>query len=133
MQRYLIMVLLGASLIVTGHAARAQTSTCPADVNADVMQACPCDSFKNHGQFMKCVRNRLDALRKSGCDANSTAQAGRCAAASICGKRHSPIICCNRHGHAKLASADKCTTKGGTVMTGMKSICEPTCPPPQVP
>ena len=132
MRRHVMAVLVGAVITLAAVATWAQApAACLADgLRAAVAQACPCGSARNHGQFMKCVRKQMNEMRKSGCDVKTTTQVTRCAAQSICGKPKTPVVCCNRHGHPKLTSADKCTAKGGTVMPGVTSLCDAVCPTP---
>ncbi len=134
MQRYLITALVGISLCLaagsTGSTWAQAPPACPvSDVRAAVSAACPCDA-KNHGQYMKCVRKKVNELRKNGCN---VAKVIRCAAMSICGRPHSPIVCCKHNKRAKLAAADKCTARRGTVMSGVTSLCDVSCPAPSVP
>ena len=130
MQRSLILVLVWTMLGVAASTVRAASTpaTCPGDVSANVRQACPCGSFKNHGQFMKCVQKQTLALRKGGCAVAELAKQTRCWAASICGKPHNLVVCCNKRGHAKLLSTDKCTSKGGTVLANTTTLCDAACP-----
>jgi len=132
MQRFLILVSTWVILGVTASTVRAQgaPATCPSDVAATVSQACPCTSFKNHGQYTKCVQKQALALRKGGCAVGELAKITRCAAASTCGKPHNLVVCCNKRGHAKLLSSDKCTSKGGTVLADATTICGAACPTP---
>jgi len=130
MQHALRAVLIGAALCVATAAAAVQAtpSACPVpDVSAAIAQACKCDGFRNHGQYMKCVRKEVRALRKQGCN---VAKLARCASTSICSKPHAPIVCCNSNRHAKITTAAKCTAKGGQVMTGATSLCNAGCTTP---
>jgi len=129
MQRYILSVVIGGSLILAAAPARAQT--CPvADVQAAIDQACPCGGFRNHGQYMKCVRKQVGQLAQAGCDVSERI---RCAASSVCGRPHSPVVCCNRRGRAKVFTAEKCLAGQGTVMTGLVRPCDAVCPTPAGP
>src|SRR5262249_13707032 len=114
------LVIIGAVCVgAMGVAAtaRAQTATCPVSaVRAAVAQACQCGAFRNRGQYMKCVRGQAHTLHHQGCDTTGVV---RCGARSVCGKPHTPIVCCKKNGRPTVTSASKCTAKQGTVMTGV--------------
>jgi hypothetical protein len=93
------LVMLAAVLVaLSAQPVRAQS--CPEDVGAALAAACPCDadgqgrSWKNHGQYVKCVVHLRNDLRKAGC---LTPEAKRtiasCAARSTCGKEGA-VLCC---------------------------------------
>ena len=133
MVRFIAIIgIVGTALCLRSAGVSAQSCD-PASIRAAVDQACPCNGFRNHGLYMKCVRNKINTLRQGGCDIPKTGQSIRCAANSVCGERHNPVVCCKRNGRPKIASADKCTAKGGTVMTGMSSTCDAACPTPPLP
>jgi len=74
--------------------------TCPSDVGAALAAACPCDadgqgqSWKNHGQYVKCQVQFRNALRKAGClDDTAKRTIALCAARSTCGKPDA-VLCC---------------------------------------
>ncbi len=123
MRRYLIVV---ATAVAFGLAASASVAQqCPVtDVRAALAQACPCASAGNPGQFAKCVRSTLKDLHAKGCDVSA---AMRCAKMSTCGRPHSPVVCCNRKGHAQILPAAKCSARGGKVATGVTSVCDAVC------
>ncbi|MGH7895055.1 MAG: hypothetical protein ACREQL_10315 [Candidatus Binatia bacterium] len=77
---------------------RPDPMTCPADIPAALAEHCPCDGQKNHGQYVRCVVQFRNALRKAGClDALAKRTIGRCAARSTCGKP-SAVLCCLSNG-----------------------------------
>jgi hypothetical protein len=74
--------------------------TCPDDVGAALAAACPCadnghgQSWKNHGQYVKCVVQFRNDLRKQGClDDTAKRTIAKCAARSTCGKEGA-VLCC---------------------------------------
>jgi hypothetical protein len=92
----LCSVLLPSSALM----AQPPPADCPSDIGAAVAAACPCDgpqqggSWKNHGQYQRCVVHSRNALRKQGCltpEAKKTI--ARCAAKSTCGKVGA-VLCC---------------------------------------
>ena len=73
---------------------------CPIDVGLALSDACPCNAdghgqtWKNHGQYVKCVVHLRNDLRKAGClDADAKRTIARCAARSTCGK-DGAVLCC---------------------------------------
>jgi hypothetical protein len=93
-----LMFLIGAVLAL--HVGSAQAQTCPDDVGAELAASCPCDAdgqgkaWKNHGQYVKCVVQLRNRLRKAGClDADAKRTIASCAARSTCGKEGA-VLCC---------------------------------------
>jgi hypothetical protein len=73
---------------------------CPTDVGACLAESCPCsadkngDAWKNHGQYVKCVVQLRNRLRKAEClDRDAKRTIARCAARSTCGKDDA-VLCC---------------------------------------
>ena len=124
---YLIVVVLCASVHVAAakQAPAAAATGCPSDVAAALKGACPCGTFRNHAQYMDCVRTHARALEKSGCDKTQLNTVARCASMSTCGD--SKVVCCV-HGRAETLPAERCTKQGGSVMTGATSSCDVSCP-----
>jgi hypothetical protein len=92
-----VVGFLAIAVVATSTAARAQ---CPEDVGAALAAACPCDapgqgqSWRNHGQYVKCVVHLRNQLRKDGClDDEAKRAIARCAARSTCGKEGA-VLCC---------------------------------------
>ena len=78
----------------------AALADCPPDVGAALAAACPCgadansQAWKNHGQYVKCVVQFRNDMRKQNCtDKASLRTIARCAARSTCGKEDA-ILCC---------------------------------------
>jgi hypothetical protein len=95
-----LLMLCGAMLAMSLSMGSAQAQTCPADVGAELAAACPCDAdgqgkaWKNHGQYVKCVVQLRNRLRKAGClDAAAKRTIASCAARSTCGKEGA-VLCC---------------------------------------
>jgi hypothetical protein len=93
------LLLVGAVILALG-ASKAEAQECPEDVGAALAEACPCDasgpgqSWKNHGQYVKCVVQLRNRLRKAGClDAAAKRTIASCAARSTCGKEGA-VLCC---------------------------------------
>jgi hypothetical protein len=81
------LLLSGAVLVAPAHA------DCPTDVGAEIAAACPC-SARNHGQYVKCVVQFRNGLRRAGClTAETQKTIARCAARSTCGKPDA-VLCC---------------------------------------
>ena len=93
------LVMLAAVLVaLSAQPVRAQS--CPEDVGAALAAACPCDadgqgrSWKNHGQYVKCVVHLRNDLRKADClDTDQKRTIAKCAAKSTCGKEGA-VLCC---------------------------------------
>ena len=160
-----IVSLLSIALLASAGSAFAQ-SNCPTDTGAALAAACPCaadsggHAWKNHGQYVKCVVQFRNGLRRQGClDAAAQRTIARCAARSTCGKVGA-ILCCfydtsgtcnagvcsNDATHTCASNADcitatgpklsrhaeTCTAQGGTNVGG-GSVCS-ACPiPPPTP
>jgi hypothetical protein len=133
---------------------------CTADPGAAVQACCPCDGFANHGQYVRCVVQAVNALKNDAClDNAANGQIKRCAARSTCGKPEGFVKCCRQvPGVCKddgfcaqtepavacvsdlecppmpkcsiKASAEFCIEKGGT--PGVGSCCG-TCEAPVAP
>lgn len=95
-----ILLLATAVVLVLGAEGTARAQTCPEDVGAALAAACPCDAdgqgraWKNHGQYVKCVVQLRNRLRKDGClDAEAKRTIASCAARSTCGKEGA-VLCC---------------------------------------
>src|SRR2546423_1507580 len=78
----------------------AALADCPPDVGAALAAACPCgadsnsQAWKNHGQYVKCVVQFRNDMRKQECADKATLRTiARCAARSTCGKEDA-ILCC---------------------------------------
>ena len=142
------------ALLLVGGATRvfAKCGDAPTD-NAAVVAArqdatttCPCASFDNHGQYVKCVRgvantrSSLDPSDPNFLPRDCKGAVVRCAAHSVCGKAGF-VTCCI----PQTTSVPKCKTKrdatrcadaggavGGDATTGCSSCCDacPTSGPP---
>jgi hypothetical protein len=93
-------VMLAAVLISFSAVPVQAQPSCPEDVGALLASECPCGadkqgaSWKNHGQYVKCVVHLRNQLRKDGClDANAKRTIASCAARSTCGKEGA-VLCC---------------------------------------
>jgi hypothetical protein len=134
--RGLLVTLVGMAIYLGGASAwgaEPAADCSPAAVRAAVSQACACSGFSTHGLYRKCVGKEVGALRAGGCDSAQTATVVRCAAASICSEPKGPVVCCHGRGHAKIMSAARCTAHGGTVLTGVTTLCDANCPKPGEP
>lgn len=145
--------LLVALLLVVG-AARvfAKCGDGPTDngtvvaARQDAASTCPCASFANHGQYVKCVRgvanarSHLDPPDPNFLPRDCKSAVVRCAAQSACGKPGF-VTCCIPQKSAipkckTKRDATRCTDAGGTVggdaTTGCSSCCDacPTGGPP---
>jgi hypothetical protein len=100
---------------------------------------CSCGAFRNHGQFVKCVRKAIKALDKSEKKEAGIKQLRKNSAKSSCGKKKGPrkaVACClprtpdDNIVTESLCIAVKdaaCAGKGGT-SKGAGSSCFPTNP-----
>lgn len=95
-----MVLLLGAVVAFHVGTGAARAQSCPDDVGATLAAACPCDAdgqgraWKNHGQYVKCVVQLRNRLRKAGClDAMAKRTIASCAARSTCGKEGA-VLCC---------------------------------------
>jgi hypothetical protein len=98
---------------------------CPGNPEAVIGQACPCNTFRNHGEYVNCVKQQARELEKSGCDKTEVSQVQRCASMAICGQ--AGVVCCDARGRARVMAADRCTAKGGRVVAGATTICNVSC------
>lgn len=152
--RFFVLVgalVLPATLIAKGK----PPMTCPPDVGAAVEAACPCaGTWKNHGQYVRCVAHERHALKKAGCFTAGVPKQMRCAARSTCGKvgavvccpvppgtctaggtcANNPAVMCHmdadcatRPGHVTHDVAS-CTASGG-VSDGTGTVCVSACSP----
>ena len=95
LQRVLLlctMLALPASASAKDHG-KPDRGSCPDDVAAAVAAQCPCESQRNHGQYVSCVAHYGNTLRKAGCRMESALRMVRCAALSTCG-RPAAVVCC---------------------------------------
>jgi hypothetical protein len=139
--------LLAALLVIGAAPVFAKCGDQPGD-NAAVLAAredaatsCPCVSFTNHGQYVKCVkgvantRSGLDSSDPNFLPKDCKSAVVRCAAHSVCGKSGF-VTCCIPDTNA----IPKCKTKrdemhctdaggmvGGDATTGCASCCD-ACP-----
>lgn len=128
MRRYLPVILLGVEICLsaTSLAAKEKANALPAaSLRVAVDQACPCTGFPSHGRYMRCVRQQLKASQQRGAAVRG---AVRCATRSTCGRPRNPIVCCRRNGQAIVATPQRCTAQGGTVVNGVTSLCDAVCP-----
>jgi hypothetical protein len=95
-----IALLLAVAGPATAQTACPTDGSCPVDVGACITEACPCAadadgvSWRNHGQYVKCVAHLRNDLRKAGClDADAKRTIASCAARSTCGKEGA-VLCC---------------------------------------
>lgn len=116
----MLAMFVGAIVMLQIGSSPAQSQTCPADVGAALAQACPCDAdtggraWKNHGQYVKCVVQLRNRLRKDGClDAAAKRTIASCAARSTCGK-DGAVLCC---------VYDTSATCSDTVADGILGVC----------
>ena len=100
-----------------------------AAARAAVKLNCPCDGFKNHGQYVKCATGQAKGtLVNQSC----TGAVVKCAARSTCGKPGF-LACCrtSAKGVTKCStksSADRCKPqKGGSACVGSFSSCCDAC------
>jgi hypothetical protein len=123
-------------------AATAQRSAAKCDVtgaDAGIVAAarlavetnCPCDSFSNHGQYVKCAADQAKTALQ---DTNPSCKGAvvKCAAKSTCGKPGF-VTCCrtSAKGVTKCSTksgADKCKApKGGSACVGIFASCCDAC------
>jgi len=112
----------------------------------DATSSCPCASFTNHGQYVRCVsgvantRSHLDPSDPNVLPKDCTSAVTRCAAHSVCGKPGF-VTCCIPQTFAipkcktkrdAMRCADAGGTVGGDASTGCSSCCDacPTGGPP---
>jgi hypothetical protein len=104
MHRLLATLVICVALPAGVSAKRPEPITCPDDVVTALAERCPCDGqhqldgsvvpHKNHGQYVRCVVQFRNALRKGGCLTRELHRTiARCAARSTCGK-DGLVVCC---------------------------------------
>lgn len=91
--------------------------TCPDDANGAIALECPCDGetlpdesvvpWRNHGQYVRCVVQYRNQLRKAGCVTRQERRSiKRCAARSTCGKADRVLCCISTTGTCDDVSLD---------------------------
>ena len=95
--------------------------------------ACDCDSFTNHGQYVKCVKDIAIARTKTDpplLPKNCKGSVIKCAAKSTCGKPGF-VTCCKTSSTGKVKcstkpNASKCTppSNGSACVSGQSSCCD---------
>jgi len=91
--------------------------SCPDDVDAAVAVECPCEGqmlpdesvapWRNHGQYVRCVVQYRNQLRKAGCVTPQERRSiKRCAARSTCGKADRVLCCISTIGTCDDVSPD---------------------------
>ena len=95
-----VLVIAGAAPVFAQPEPACPATGCPADVGACLAEACPCGAdahgaaWKNHGQYVRCVVQLRNTLRKNEClDQAAKTTIARCAARSTCGKEDA-VLCC---------------------------------------
>jgi hypothetical protein len=102
-------------------------ASCDLAASALASSYCPCDGggtpWRNHGLYVACVQsNAASIARSGGSEVSCRSALTACAARSVCGRPGAVV--CLRGGKCSVAnSADRCTSKGGTVSTA-NSCCE---------
>jgi hypothetical protein len=128
MRRYLPVILLGLGIFLSAtKLAAKETAAVPlaAGLRDAIDQACPCTGFPSHGRYMRCVREQLKTTHQRSAVVRDRV---RCAGRSTCGRARNPVVCCLRNGHALVAPPQRCAAQGGTVATGVTSLCDAVCP-----
>lgn len=137
-------IIVGAALLAAtpalggnGHGNGPGPKTCTpedlATIHDAIMAACPCDTAKNHGQFVSCSSHVLGQAMKGGTLSRECRRlARRGVAKSSCGKPGF-VTCCRSDVPAAAAcvvrrDAATCTAAGGCV--GSTSTCMDACATP---
>jgi hypothetical protein len=112
MQRTAIVTVLVAALAVPlcadamgkrKNGDRPDPHSCPTDVATSIATTCPCagqtlpdgslEPWRNHGQYVRCVVQNVNQLRRAKClDGSARKGLKRCAARSTCGTTR--VVCC---------------------------------------
>ena len=134
---YVVTVMVLSLLGLTAHQSAAKCDVTGADAGnvaaarAAVDLACPCDTFTNHGQYVKCATGAAKtALQMT--NPSCKGAVVKCAARSTCGKPNFVTCCRTSKGVTKCStksSAARCLAaapKGGTscVAVGIPSCCD---------
>ena len=106
MRKSAIVLVVCSILVPTTSWAKGRPAPieCPADVVAAMAAQCPCEgvvaaegeapAWRNHGQYVRCVAQYTNDLRKAECLTSETRRdLKRCAARSTCGKE-GRVLCC---------------------------------------
>lgn len=126
MRQFLLAMVIMAALVLPAAALPpGSAAACPGNLISAINQACPCETFRNHGEYVNCVKKEARELEKGGCNRTEVSQIERCASMATCGQ--GGIVCCDARGRARVMPADHCTAKAGTVIAGATSICNVSC------
>lgn len=124
-----VFVML-AAILVSLPAQPVRAQSCPEDVGAALAAACPCDadgqgrSWKNHGQYVKCVVHLRNDLRKAGClDADAKRTIASCAARSTCGKEGA-VLCCKYDTSATCSDLVADGVPAGVCSSDLTTPCD---------
>jgi hypothetical protein len=118
----LVLFLALPASVMAGRG-RPEPIPCPSDVAAALAVSCPCDAAVNHGQYVRCVAQFRNLLRRSGCMTEEARTTMRCAAHSTCGRR-SAVVCCRPwRMRAVVVEEFRCVAMGAVVM-GAGSACQ---------
>jgi len=99
-----------------------------ANTRAAVLANCDCAGAANHGTFVRCAIEQIDAVLVN---PQCRRKAKECAARSTCGRPGAVTCCKEKAGKVKCRitrNAEACEAKGGT--TGSCSSCCDACPDP---
>jgi hypothetical protein len=128
-------VLSGLLLVATAQSGLAKCGDNPgddqavADARAQAEIDCPCASFTNHGQYVKCVGGVAKARSETDpplLPKNCKGKVRSCAARSTCGKPDFVRCCVTRNSETKCKMVKgnaKCTMMGGEPF-GVGSCCD---------
>src|ERR1043166_1035532 len=98
---FLVVALRASAGPTFAQSACPTDGTCPTDIGACLAESCPCTApgnapaWKNHGQYVKCVVQLRNKLKKiDGClDHAAKTTIASCAARSTCGKEGFTLCC----------------------------------------
>ncbi len=122
----LSLAWLGSAGTALAQSACPTDGSCPTDVGACLAESCPCaadhgaHTWKNHGQYVKCVVHLRNDLRKAGClDKAAKTTIAKCAAKSTCGKEGFTLCCfynvtCSDTNQTDGIASGVCSTDGTT-------------------
>ena len=104
-----------------------------ADLRADILAACECDTVSSRGAFVRCARAKLVAIAPELLLPPCRHTALKCLARSVCGKPGA-VTCCRTDAHGR----QRCTIKpdaarckapaGGAASLGVSETCCDACP-----
>ncbi len=133
--KLVVAVFTGMLLLMPTARASAEPVDCEADrclIQATIDAECSCALARNHGSYTTCVARVVNAAAHDGTiSRRCRGKINGCFIRSTCGKKEGSVNCQfpGKNGRCRpLASADKCSKRGGTIVESCCTTCGGTVP-----